>query len=70
MNEQASTATPPADVRFVQVQKKFDASTALHALDLEIKRMKSGGGLISRSNGARFLRCSGRVAAARPRPFG
>lgn len=37
MNTQA-TSMPNADVRFVQVQKKFDTATALHSLDLEIER--------------------------------
>ncbi len=37
MNSQASPTTN-ADVRFVQVEKKFDTATALHALDLEIER--------------------------------
>jgi spermidine/putrescine ABC transporter ATP-binding subunit len=31
-------STTSADVRFVQVEKKFDTATALHALDLEIER--------------------------------
>lgn len=30
--------TTTADVRFVQVEKKFESATALHALDLEIER--------------------------------
>ncbi|AYD03940.1 ABC transporter ATP-binding protein [Neorhizobium sp. NCHU2750] len=36
-----NSSNPPvtnADVRFVQVQKKFDTATALHSLDLEIER--------------------------------
>jgi putative spermidine/putrescine transport system ATP-binding protein/spermidine/putrescine transport system ATP-binding protein len=33
-----ASSTTNADVRFVQVEKKFDTATALHSLDLEIER--------------------------------
>ncbi|MBB6511053.1 putative spermidine/putrescine transport system ATP-binding protein/spermidine/putrescine transport system ATP-binding protein [Rhizobium soli] len=38
MNAMTSPAASPADVCFVQVEKKFDTTTALHSLDLEIER--------------------------------
>jgi len=36
MNTEASN-TPVADVKFIQVEKRFDTTTALHSLDLEIE---------------------------------